>query len=125
MANVLLVIHVLIAIALVATVLLQRSEGCALGIGGGGGMNSTRGTGNLLSRSTAILAGCFFLTSIALTVIARNNSTAESKIDAIKIDGPKDAGKVLDGLAPVTPAPPKKTDTKLDGPVVPKPDAAK
>lgn len=126
MANVLLVIHVLIAIALIATVLLQRSEGGALGIGGGGGgMMSSRGTGNLLSRSTAILAACFFLTSIALTVIARNSTTTESKIDAIKVDGPKDAGKVLDGLAPVTPAPPKKTDTKLDGPVVPKPDAAK
>lgn len=120
MANILLVIHVLIALALIATVLLQRSEGGALGIGGGGGnMMSGKGAGNLLSRSTAILAACFFVTSIGLTVLARTNSKTESKIDAIKIDGPKKAGKVLDGLAP--PAAPK----KIDGPVVPTPDAPK
>ena len=76
MATILLVIHLLIAIALIATVLLQRSEGGALGIGGGGGgMMSGRGQGNLLTKTTAILAACFFMTSIGLTVIARNNTT--------------------------------------------------
>lgn len=108
----------LIALALIATVLLQRSEGGALGIGGGGGgMMSGRGAGNLLSRSTAILAALFFLTSIALTVLARTNTATESKIDAIKVDGPKDAGKVTDGLVPAAKSP-------AEGPVVPTPDTA-
>jgi len=120
MATILLVIHVLIALGIIATVLLQRSEGGALGIGGGGGMTSGRGTGNLLSRTTAILAACFFASSIGLTVLARTTTTSESKIDAIKVDGPKKAGKVLDGI-PTPPAAPK----KLDGPVVPIPDAPK
>ena len=120
MATILLVIHVLIALGIIATVLLQRSEGGALGIGGGGsGMTSARGTGNLLSRTTAILAACFFLSSIGLTILARTSTTSESKIDAIKVDGPKKSGKVLDGLVP--PAAPK----KQDGPVVPTPDAPK
>ncbi|GJM00320.1 MAG: hypothetical protein DHS20C07_19990 [Methyloligella sp.] len=121
MATILLVVHVLIALGIIATVLLQRSEGGALGIGGGGGgMTSGRGTGNLLSRTTAILAACFFLSSIGLTVLGRNATTTESKIDAIKVDGPKKSGKVLDGL-PTPPAAPK----KLDGPVVPTPDTPK
>ena len=119
MATILLVIHLLIALALIATVLLQRSEGGALGIGGGGGMTSSRGQANLLSRTTAILAACFFVTSIGLTVLARTNTTSESKIDAIKVDGQKKSGKVLDGLVP--PVAPK----KQDGPVVPTPEAPK
>jgi preprotein translocase subunit SecG len=120
MATILLVIHLLIALALIATVLLQRSEGGALGIGGGGGgMMSGRGQGNILTKTTAILAACFFMTSIGLTVIARNNTTSESKIDAIKVDGQKKSGKVLDGLVPA--AEPK----KQDGPVVPTPEAPK
>ena len=118
MATILLVIHLLIALALIATVLLQRSEGGALGIGGGG-MTSGRGQANLLSRTTAILAACFFVTSIGLTVLARTNTTSESKIDAIKVDGKKNTGKVLDGLVP--PVAPK----KQDGPVVPTPEAPK
>ncbi len=121
MATILLVIHVLIALGIIATVLLQRSEGGALGIGGGGGgMKSGRGSGNLLSRTTAILAACFFASSIGLTVLARTTTTNESKIDSIKVDGPKKSGKVLDGI-PTPPAAPK----KLDGPVVPIPDAPK
>ena len=120
MDTVVLVIHLMIAIALVGAVLLQRSEGGALGIGGGGsGMTSARGTGNLLSRTTAILAACFFMSSIGLTILARTSTTSESKIDAIKVDGTKKSGKVLDGLVP--PSAPK----KQDGPVVPTPDAPK
>jgi preprotein translocase subunit SecG len=70
----LLVIHVLIALALIGTVLLQRSEGGALGSlgggGGGGGMGgfmTARGSANLLTRATAFLAAAFFATSIILT----------------------------------------------------------
>jgi len=72
MATVILVIHVMLAVALVATVLLQRSEGGALGIGGGGGMGGLmtgRATANLLSRTTAILAACFMATSLLLAYL--------------------------------------------------------
>jgi len=74
MTTVILVIHVMLAVALVAVVLLQRSEGGALGIGGGGGMGGLmtgRATANLLSRTTAILAACFMLTSLTLAYMAR------------------------------------------------------
>lgn len=77
MTTVLLVIHLLIAIALVISVLLQPSEGGGLGIGGGGGGGgglggflSGRGTANLLTRTTAVLAATFMATSIALTIFA-------------------------------------------------------
>jgi preprotein translocase subunit SecG len=75
MQTVLLVVHLIIAIALIGVVLLQRSEGGALGIGGGGGAGSlfsARGVGNTLTRTTAVLAVMFFLTSIGLTVLARH-----------------------------------------------------
>lgn len=74
MTTVILVIHVMLAVALVAVVLLQRSEGGALGIGGGGGMGGLmtgRATANLLSRTTAILAACFMLTSLTLAYLSR------------------------------------------------------
>jgi preprotein translocase subunit SecG len=74
MQTVLLVLHLLIALALIGVVLLQRSEGGALGIGGGGGgagsLFSARGVGNTLTRTTAVLAVIFFLTSIGLTLLA-------------------------------------------------------
>ena len=61
MTTILLTIHILIAVALVGTVLLQRNEGGGLGIGGsaGGGFMTARSTANLLTRTTAILAACF------------------------------------------------------------------
>ena len=79
MIEVLLVVHLMIALALVIVVLLQRSEGGGLGIGGGGGgagggFMSARGTANLLTRSTAILAACFFGTSILLAILAETNT---------------------------------------------------
>jgi preprotein translocase subunit SecG len=72
MQTVLLVVHLIIAIALIGVVLLQRSEGGALGIGGGnaGSLFSARGVGNTLTRTTAILAVIFFMTSIGLTLLA-------------------------------------------------------
>ena len=70
MTTILLVVHLMVAVAMIVLVLLQRSEGGALGIGGGGdGMMSARGLGNAMTRATAILAGVFFLTSIGLTVL--------------------------------------------------------
>jgi len=72
MGSILLVIHLMTAILLVVLILMQRSGGGALnGLGGGSGANSflsARGTGNLLTRLTAILATIFFITSIALSI---------------------------------------------------------
>ena len=69
--NVVLAIHALIALALVAVVLLQRSEGGGLGMGrSSDGMMSVRGQANLLTRTTAVLAAVFFATSITLAVFA-------------------------------------------------------
>jgi len=75
MTTVILLIHVMVAIALVGVVLLQRSEGGALGIGGGGGgggggFMSGRSAGNALTKTTAILAACFFATSLTLSILA-------------------------------------------------------
>ena len=102
METVILVIHLLIAIALIATVLLQRSEGGALGIGGGGnqGFMSARGAANVLTRTTAVLAGAFFLTSIILTIIAKGDADAPSILDAAPDSG------IEVPLAPVMPAEP-------------------
>ena len=70
MQTVVIVIHLMIVAVLIGTVLLQKSEGGGLGMGGGAGFMSSRGTANLLTRTTAILAGLFFLTSMALAWIA-------------------------------------------------------
>jgi preprotein translocase subunit SecG len=75
----LLVVHTLIAIALVGVILLQRSEGGGLGIGGGtgGGLMTARGAANLLTRSTTILAALFIGTSILLAVLAAGTNKAK------------------------------------------------
>lgn len=72
MQTVLIVIHLMVVVALVIVVLLQRSEGGALGIGssGTGGLFTGRGQANALTRATAVLGGIFFATSIALTLMA-------------------------------------------------------
>ncbi|HLH10919.1 MAG TPA: preprotein translocase subunit SecG [Methylovirgula sp.] len=77
MQTVLIVIHIMVVIALVAVVLLQRSEGGALGIGGSGFMTG-RGQANVLTRATAILAGLFFATSLGLTILANLNRAPTS-----------------------------------------------
>lgn len=86
MATVVLTIHTIIALALVAVVLLQRSEGGGLGIGGGGqsgGFMTARGTANVLTRLTAILAVVFFCTSITLAILANQSNTTPSVIDEV------------------------------------------
>ncbi len=88
---IILSIHLIAAIALVGVILLQRSEGGALGIGGGGaagGLMSGRAAGNLLTRSTAILAGTFFVTSLALALIANSRSGGGSPFDKIQETAP-------------------------------------
>jgi preprotein translocase subunit SecG len=71
MEAVIIVIHLMVIVALIAIVLLQRSEGGALGIGGSNAFLSSRGQGNVLTRATTILGITFFLTSVALTVLTR------------------------------------------------------
>ncbi len=71
METVLIVIHLMVVLALVGVVLLQRSEGGGLGIGGGSGFMTARGAANALTRTTGILAIAFFATSLALSIMAR------------------------------------------------------
>ena len=70
MQTVIIVIHLMIVATLIATVLLQKSEGGGLGMGGGAGFMSSRGTANLLTRTTAVLAFLFFATSLGLNWLA-------------------------------------------------------
>lgn len=72
MQTVLIVIHLLIVLALVGVVLIQRSEGGGLGIGGGSGFMSARGAANALTRMTAMLGAGFFATSLILGILAMN-----------------------------------------------------
>jgi preprotein translocase subunit SecG len=95
----LFVVHVFIAIALIGVVLLQKSEGGALGMGGGGmsGFMTGRSTANLLTRTTAVLAGLFFLTSIALVMLSNAGRAPRSLVDQAP-SGP---------VAPLVPAAPR------------------
>src|SRR5215468_8709290 len=81
MTTVLLILHMMIAAALVGVVLLQRSEGGALGIGGGGGFMTGRGAANFLTRVTASLAAAFFATSMLLTLLAGHTGRGRPMFD--------------------------------------------
>jgi preprotein translocase subunit SecG len=85
MQTVLIIIHLIIVLALIGVVLLQRSEGGGLGLGGGGGgvsgFMTGRGQANALTRATAILAGLFFVTSLALTILASYGRAPSSILD--------------------------------------------
>jgi preprotein translocase subunit SecG len=72
MQTVVIVIHLMIVLAMIGVVLLQKSEGGGLGMGGGGGGGflSSRGTANVLTRTTAFLALGFFVTSLVLSILA-------------------------------------------------------
>lgn len=113
MITFILVIHGLISLALVGVILLQKSEGGGLGIGGGnaGGMMTARGAADLLTRSTMILASLFVLSSIVLAVLA-STSKREHVIDTTLakpavIGAPAAPGGVplFQRTAPAVPAP--------------------
>ena len=119
MQTILITFHLIIVVALVGVVLLQRSEGGALGIGGGGLMTG-RGQANALTRATAILGTLFFITSLALTVMANMGRAPKSIFDGVAPAGQTaPAGNVLDQLkqiedrqqqapaAPSAPEPPR------------------
>lgn len=96
MANVLIVAYLLIVLALIAVILLQRSEGGALGIGGGGGggFMTARGSANLLTRTTAILATLFFATAIGLTILSELDRGTSGILER--------ATQTTDGAAPTS-----------------------
>ena len=110
MQTLLLVAELIIAVALIGFVLLQRSEGGALGMGGGGGMGglfTARGAADTLTRTTAILAFLFFATCIVLNILALHG---------------RDQTSILDSAPPTTTIPAKPVQPALPaGPAVPKP----
>lgn len=124
MENVVLIIHLLLALALIGVVLLQRSDGGGLGAmgGGGGGAISTRSAATGLGKLTWILAIAFICTSLTLTVIAAQNASGSSIMDRLTTGGDAPAaeenGTTLDtdGLLP----PPSSSGT--DAPLVPRAD---
>ena len=105
METVIIVVHLLLAIAMILLVLMQQSEGGLGGMGGsssGGGMGgvmTSRATANLLTRMTAILATCFFITSMALAIMADQGRNKSSILD-------KGVGPANQGQVPATPSVP-------------------
>jgi preprotein translocase subunit SecG len=96
MQQVVIIFHLMLVLAMIAVVLLQRSEGGGLGIGSSGGFMTSRGTGNLLTRTTAILAAGFFATSLLLSSLAGYDRKPSSIIQ----------GGPAAPAAPGAPAPP-------------------
>lgn len=102
--TVLLVIHLMIALALVGVVLLQKSEGGGLGFGGGslGGVVSVRGTANLLTRATSVLATAFICMSLLLAIVAANRSAPDAIVTPeIQSLGDSLSGESLPELPPL------------------------
>ncbi len=98
MQTVIIVVHLMIVSVLIGTVLLQKSEGGGLGMGGGAGFMSSRGTANLLTRMTAILAVLFFITSLFLSWLAGYDRKPSSIIGS-----PASQSQPAGGAAPVQP----------------------
>jgi preprotein translocase subunit SecG len=123
LSTVLLIIHLFVTLALIGVVLIQRSEGGGLGIGSSQGMGSFmsgRGTANLLTRTTAILAVIFMVLSLALALLNRGTSgTARSILDT-PASSPSPTG-TGPGTAPGTPSgtPPAPAPAAPSGPSAP------
>jgi len=122
MQTVLIVIHLLIVLALVGVVLIQRSEGGGLGIGGGSGFMTARGAANALTRTTAILAIGFFATSLILGIMARYGEKPTDILDRIPAatgsqTAPADgnSGGILDQLGGES----SRSDTNQTAPAAP------
>ena len=124
METVVIVIHLMVIVALVAVVLLQRSEGGALGMGGSDQFMSTRGQGNMLTRATTILGVIFFATSMAMSILNRLNAPPTAILDtapaaqtvpvtppanAPGTNAPATSGGILDQLNRFTSGPQKPT----------------
>ena len=131
MQTVIIVIHLMVVSAMVGMVLLQRSEGGGLGMGGGSGFLTSRGTANVLTRATAILAAMFFATSLLMSIIAgwsRAPHSILTKGPAVPAGqtapAPPTPGNILDQLKPMEsqssapPAPaPKRPMRKIRTPI--------
>lgn len=98
MQTVVIVIHLMIVAVLIGAVLLQKSEGGGLGMGGGAGFMSSRGTANLLTRTTAVLAVGFFITSLFLSWLASYDRKPSSIVGT-----PASQQAPAGGAAPVQP----------------------
>lgn len=120
MENVILAIHLILALLLIGAVLLQRSEGGGLGMGSAGGVVSGRSAATALAKVTWIFAGAFIATSITLTVLAARDSASTSVIDQIGGTLPAPAETPAATL-PLTALP--KTDTLAAPPPVDAPAA--
>ena len=126
MQTVVIVVHLMLVATLIATVLLQKSEGGGLGAGGGAGFMSSRGTANLLTRTTAILAVGFFVTSLFLSWLASYNRAPTSILGTPASQSqpggptpvaPPTSGGILDSL--------KKSDQQQTPPAPSGPEAPK
>jgi len=102
MENILLIIHLILAMCLIGVVLLQRSEGGGLGIGGGGGggVMSGRSAANALTKVTWVLAIGFIATSITLTILAAKNAAGDSVIQRLGTTAPASAPAPAKAPAP-------------------------
>jgi preprotein translocase subunit SecG len=118
MENVILIIHLLLALALIGVVLMQRSEGGGLGMGGGGGgVMSGRSAATALAKVTWVLAVAFICTSITLTIIAAQKSAGTSVLD--RIGGERSAPATAPALPGGDLLPPPAGD---NAPLVPRAD---
>ena len=99
MQTVIIVIHLMIVIVMIGAVLLQKSEGGGLGMGGGAGFMSSRGTANLLTRTTAVLAAGFFVTSLLMSWL----SSLDRKPTSIIGNQPASQSQPAGGTTPVAP----------------------
>jgi len=120
MENVVLTIHLILALLLIGVVLLQRSEGGGLGMGGGGGggggVMSSRGAANALSKLTWVFAVAFIATSLTLTIFAAQDSASTSVVDRIT---PGEDAPAAD--APALPADDLLPPPSADAPLTPPP----
>lgn len=113
METIVIVVHLMVVLALVGVVLLQRSEGGGLGIGGGSGFMTARGAANALTRATAILAAAFFVTSLTLSIMARYGEKPIDILDRAPTTqgGSTGSGGILNQLGGSTPPAPASDST--------------
>lgn len=126
MENVILIVHLLLALGLIGVVLLQRSEGGGLGIGGGGGAMSQRAPLTALGKLTWVLAVAFIVTSITLTIISARNASGTSILDRLGTSAPAAADAPAPGIGDIDPGalipPPSAEGADPDAPLVPRAD---
>ena len=106
MENVVLTIHLILALCLIGVVLMQRSEGGGLGMGGGGGAVSGRAAATALTKLTWIFAVAFICTSLTLTILAAGEGKTGSVADQIGIEAPKAAEPELPAASDLLPPAP-------------------